>query len=337
MKKLIPALCALLAIILSACEHKELCYIHPHETKLFVEFDWRYAPDANPEGMLVYFYSMDNPGRYYRFDFPASKRREIEIPEGKYIIISYNNDTEAVRFSGHTGWDGHSAYTRDGDVLEPMYGNGITSSVRDPQSERVVITPDQLYGCSVTEVEVTDHGITYIHHHGGVLSPDFTKAENQDQVITLYPEDLLCHYSYEVRNVKQANHIKLICASLSGMAGGMNLFDQTLHTEPITLPVPGQPRTDIKQVTGEFLTFGHHDKNFDPHQMTFYVVMDDERKYIISGTDNLDVTSQVHSAPDRRRVHLIIDKLDLPEPIEGDGGFNPAVNDWGVIYEDINM
>lgn len=337
MKRMLLALTAILALALSSCEHKELCYIHPHYTRLFVQFDWKYAPDANPEGMLVYFYPMDEPGKFYRFDFPGCKGQEIDIPEGKYIVISYNNDTEAVRFLGQTGWDGHSAYTRNGDILEPMYGNGITSSVRDPELERVVICPDELYGCAVTELEITEHGVTYIHHHGGVLSPEFTKAESGDQIITLYPEDLLCHYSYEVRNVSQAKHIKLVSSAISGMAGGMNLFDQTLHTETVTLPLPGEPRKEQNQITGQFLTFGHHEQNIDPHLMTFYVVMDDDRKYIISGSDNLDVTSQVHSAPDRRRVHLIIDRLDLPEPMEGGSGFDPTVNDWGVIYEDIVM
>lgn len=48
--------------------------------------------------------------------------------------------------------------------------------------------------------------------------------------------------------------------------------------------------------------------------MVFYAVMDDGNKYCYKGSDRLDVTDQVHSAPDKRHVHIIIDGLGLPEP-----------------------
>ena len=48
----------LAAIVLAAsCEHKELCNQHPHLKTLRLEFNWKDAPDANPDGMCVYFYS----------------------------------------------------------------------------------------------------------------------------------------------------------------------------------------------------------------------------------------------------------------------------------------
>ena len=35
---------ALLAMILFSCEHKELCFHHPHMVTLRVDFDWKNAP-----------------------------------------------------------------------------------------------------------------------------------------------------------------------------------------------------------------------------------------------------------------------------------------------------
>ena len=46
---------AVLAMILFSCEHKELCFHHPHMVTLRVDFDWKNAPQADPEGMCVYF------------------------------------------------------------------------------------------------------------------------------------------------------------------------------------------------------------------------------------------------------------------------------------------
>lgn len=40
---------ALLAMILFSCEHKELCFHHPHMVTLRVDFDWKNAPQADPE------------------------------------------------------------------------------------------------------------------------------------------------------------------------------------------------------------------------------------------------------------------------------------------------
>ena len=69
--------------------------------------------------------------------------------------------------------------------------------------------------------------------------------------------------------------------------------------------------------------------------MVFYVIMDNGEKYCFKDFDNLDVTQQVHEAPDYRHVHLIIDGLELPEPIENGSGIKPEIDDWEVIEEDV--
>ena len=56
MKRFSLYLLAALATVLCSCEHKELCYHHPHEARIRVVFDWRDAPEANPRGMCVLFY-----------------------------------------------------------------------------------------------------------------------------------------------------------------------------------------------------------------------------------------------------------------------------------------
>ena len=64
MKRLAYLMMALLAF--TACEHKELCFQHPHTAQLLEEFDWSYAHDAerNNEvvGMCLWFYHADEEG-----------------------------------------------------------------------------------------------------------------------------------------------------------------------------------------------------------------------------------------------------------------------------------
>lgn len=58
-RKLITAAACILsavpALLLTGCEHKDLCYHHPHQVRLRVVFDWMDAPDAAPDGMTIYF------------------------------------------------------------------------------------------------------------------------------------------------------------------------------------------------------------------------------------------------------------------------------------------
>lgn len=323
MKKILMAFAAALILLFSGCAHKELCYLHPHLTRLRVVYDWQNSPDASPAGMRVFFYPESDPGTYYYFDFSGTEGGYVEVPSGAYRVISYNNDTQTSQFGAINSFDAHHCFTREGNILEPIYGNGMGLPNRGDDAERVVICPDDLYLCQAMNVTVNE-----------------TEA---DQVITLYPRDVLCHYTYEVRNVRNIEHIHQISGAISGMAPGLSLSDEILHTEPVTLPFAASTGLNRARengatgtVTGSFLTFGHHEDNAMPHRMSFYVVMKDGSKYQFTEGDKLDVTDQVHSAPNRRRVHIIIDGLDIPDPISGDNGaFLPEIDNWGIIESDI--
>lgn len=338
MKRIAGTLLTLGALaLLASCNHKDLCYERINTVKLRVAYDWREAPDATPRGMCVFFYSQENPGDYYRFDFSNTTGGEVEIPAGRYQVITYNNDTEAVRFSATNLFAGHTATTRTGDLLEPLYGNGVTSTAQTDNGEPVMITPDGLWGCHAVDVTVSPHGVTYtiINYDDTRAGATSTTDPAGNQTITLFPHDMLCHYSYEVRRVDNADKISQVSGALSGMAGSMTLSDEALDPTPVTLPVPGAADSGKKQITGSFLTFGHNAANGARHKMSFYVVMADGSKYVVKDADYLDVTPQVDNAPDRRHVHIIIDRLQLPDPDDPGQGWQPSVDDWGVINEDI--
>ena len=328
----------LLALLLSSCDHKELCYEHPHKVTLRLVFDWKEAPDATPEGMHVCFYSADGDGRDYIFNFDNNGGMIEGIEAGRYHLLCYNN-TAGVQTGNTQSFDTHELFTRDGNILEPVLGPGNASiaGIAGGTDERVVVCPDRMWGCTATDITVDELGVSYIH----ATTPDFPSgghASSQEHVITLYPHELTCTYTYEIRNVSNLKHATAMCASLSGMAGSLCVADESLGREAVTLPF--EAGSDGKStITGMFHTFGHHEENTAPHRMALYVWMDDGHKYVygLSGDSRFDVTGQVHSAPDRRRVHIIIDGLDLPTPIENGSGFNPDVDDWEVVEEEITM
>lgn len=331
-----------LLLLLTGCNHKDLCYESLHLVKVRVAYDWLNAPEASVGGMRVFFYSEDDPTDYYFFDLPGMSGGYVELPAGKYRILSYNNDTKTALFTNIADFYKHYCYTREGNILEPIYGNGMSLPSRADDDERIVITPDQVYLCRDNDVTVRETGSYY------TFAPNARQQEDEPvttdvQVITLYPEDALCHYSYEVRNVKNIEHISQVSAALSGMAPSLLLCDESLAEEPITLPVAGavttMTRASDREITGSFLTFGHNTAaNGARHKMSFYVVMDDGSKYQFNNSDKFDVTDQVVNAPDRRHVHIIIDDLEIPDPKPSDGGgFNPNVDDWGSEEHEIDI
>ena len=323
-------------LICVACEHKDLCYHHPHKIDIRVEFDWRNAPDANPEGMCVYFYPEEG-GEPRRYDFLGTRGGLITIAGGNYKVMCYNNDSESVQFRNLNSIEQHEGYTREGDILEPIYGNGYfsrnTPQARGAEDERVVICPDMLWGGTALDVKITKNGLFYS------CVPEEDKdnvlfVESSEQVITLYPCEQMCLYSYEIRNVENLEGASQMCATLSGMAGTQLMASCELGRESMTLPFEALPMRQEAKITGKFYTFGHHLQNDDPHKLVLYVIFRNGQKLYYT----FDVTDQVHAATNPRRVHIIIDELGLPENMGGDGGgFDVAVDEWETEYVDVSM
>lgn len=335
MKRINILLISVLTLLLATCEHKELCYHHPHVTTIRVAFDWREAPKADPEGMCVFFYPLEEEAAPSRYDFTGTTGGQIDIPVGKYRVLCYNNDTEAVLFRGIESLDTHEAFTRDGGLFEPIYGSGAEAAPQasGTEEERVVITPDALWGCVATDVEITETGISYI------CVPESEKDEwmgrpvvSDEQVITLYPHRLLCLYTYEIRHVEGLKYVAQMSASLSGMSPALPLATEEPDAEPTTLPFEARHDGEAT-ITGGFLTFGQPAANATAHKLALYVWLADGTKWLYT----FDVTGQVDQAPNPKRVHIIIDKLTLPEPIGDDSGFHPDVDDWIEEEHDIIM
>ena len=338
MRRVIEILLVACIATLTSCHHKELCLHHPHTISLRVEFDWRDAPDATAKGMCVSFYSLETGGRY-RFDFNNTIGGEIQLRVGKYRAICHNNDTEAMLFYNADDFETYGTYTRQSNVLEPMYGNTANYAPKSEgtEDERAVLTPDMMWGCCAFDIEVTDSGVEYVCvPYSQYVSRTAPRIAMPDHTIILYPHELTCIYTYEVRNIKNLNHMSQMCGTLSGMSGMLTFFNEKLDEECITLPFESFS-DKVSTVTGRFYTFGHHEENEEPHKMTFYVVMDDGSKYCYKDTESLDVTTQIHEAPNKRRVHIIIDGLDLPQPIENGHGFRPVIDDWIVENHDVYL
>lgn len=338
-------LTVIMGISLISCDHKELCFHHDHLITLTLRYDWCDAPDAEVAAMVAFFYPTDpDSGNIYRFIFPNSEGGEIEVAEGTYHLLTYNADSELVIAMQTDDYFTHLLYTRLGWLFEPAMGSRSTRSHRNdgiPRSEgaedeAVVVTPDQMWGFNVVDIEVTKQGVFY---ECNPFDPDYepdVDIEVTENTITVYPHDLMCHYSYEVRNVKGLDNVLNLCGAITGMSATLDMSSEEPDSKSVTYPVEATISDDTT-ITGEFLCFGHHSENDYPHFFSLYLWLRGGETVFIGNLDNFDVSDQIHAAEDPRNVHFIIDGLDLTQFHGGESSWDVKFDDWIDNEEEMIM
>ncbi len=316
-----------LSVLFSSCEHKDLCYRHPHVKTIRVAFDWRNAPDASPKGMCVYFYPTDG-STYRRFDFQGLDGGEIEHTVGGYRANLHKKDYDVDHCNGMEDFDTHFHYTRQGYIFEPIYGNAAMPAPSAMEDELVCISPGEIVGGRIMSLVVDENGVSFEEE----TPEDDVEQHRSQTTLTLYPVMMTCHYTFEIRNVKNLKYADQMSGSLSGLNYGIYPGRKDFEHKGVTVPFSASS-SGQDMITGDFYTYGHCQKHNKITTFTLYVWMNDDKKYYYTW----NVTDQVQEAPDPRNVHIVIDNVDLPQPITNGSGYDVDVDDWLVVEEEIKM
>ena len=102
-KAIAGCLAVMLLPLLTACEHKDLCYDHPHSANVEVVFDWTEAPDANPATMSLYLYPEDG-SEPMRYEFTKREGGTIIVPEGMYDALCVNSERRRTASKTRSAW-----------------------------------------------------------------------------------------------------------------------------------------------------------------------------------------------------------------------------------------
>jgi len=297
-------------LLLTSCEHKDLCYDHSHTSKIQVVFDWRNAPGATPETMRLYLFPVDG-GISQAYEFTDYRGGYINVPAGRYKVLCVNSDTESVLYRNADLFDSLEAYAPDG-ILN--VGASSVPPAEGTSGQRIAKSPDRLYSDRLDEIAIE-------------LSKD-------NQTVTLYPELSVCRYRVTITNVSNLKYLSPdgISGALTGMSGGILVGRNELTSDPVTVPF-GVVSDGISTLTADFLVFGQTGPGNPVHKLVIYVIMSDGSKNYYT----FDVTLLVDNARDPRDVHILLDGLPLPKPIVNGGGFHPTVDEWQNIDVDIPM
>lgn len=298
----------------TACTHKDLCLDHTHTQDIEVVYDWRNAIDANPASMELFLFDVKT-NESTRFNFQGRDGGPIRIGYGSYDAIGFNSDlTDWARFRNTSDASTFEIYTDDATSLSAYSLDPLAIPRADASlQERVAVTPGMIWNDFEENVTV--------------------KSGVDKQVITLYPEEAVCHYTVTVRNIENAQYLRgsELDGTLSGMSESYLHGQKKASDSHVTMPFVLYS-TDGLTLQSSFLTFGESPETKYPHILTIYMILSDGSKWYTT----FDVSDQIYNAPDPKHVDIVVSGLKLPKPISS-GGFVPDVTDWQDIQVDIKM
>lgn len=315
MKKIFNSLFLVsILLLLSACNHKELTYGSAEAKEVWVVFDWKDAPEANPASMALYLYPTDG-GIPLRYEFSGRDGGKIRVPFGMYDALCMNSDNTSWIHSSETG----SRYTFGLHVGE------LTSASED-QGEYAAILKQSGKMEDGNPVDENPRGLWT-----GSLDAYEIKTGPGKQTLTLVPEDALCYYTVDVLDIDNFEELEAeeVPAILTGMSDGVDALSRNSSTIHVSSPFilqkvsNSESRADnANSLHAEFNTFGEDAGAMLNHKVDMMVQLAD-------GSWNLqtaNVTEQVRNAPDSRHVHIVIRGFKVPE--ESSGGLKVDVDEW---------
>ncbi len=174
----------------TSCNHKDLCFDHMHQIETDVVFDWQKAPDANPASMAVVMFDRNLQNDPIRYILSGRDGGTIDLPFGQYDAIALNADlNDWAYFRNQPDIESVEIYTHDAERLQAyQLMPEAVPKVRGTEEERMAATPGMAWSTRSDSIILT--------------------ADDTHKVITMYPEEIVCHYSVEILDVENLENAR---------------------------------------------------------------------------------------------------------------------------------
>ena len=334
MKRYLFLVVLMLAVGITACEHKNLCIHHSehaHRYHVNIIADYRYdweecmgginwqeewpehyipyddlRPD-DPSGLRVVNYNKEGD---YNIHNIKAEGGVIMLYEGLNDLLFYNNDTEYIIFSRTGNGVTTRATTRTrATYLGSEYAN---------EGEPTMSAPDMLYA-NFFENYLAEKVI-----------------EPADIEVTLQPLVFTYKVRYEFKS--GLKYVAMARGALSGMAKEVLLNTGETSEEPATILYDCDV-TDygVRALVNSFGAPAFPHPNYptrteNKHALNLEVVLRNGKMV----TFDFDVTDQVKSQPHGGVIVVRDIEIDEQVAVEGSGAFDVEVDDWGP-YEDVEL
>lgn len=317
-------------LMLTACEHKELCYNHEDHTErveyhlaLSYDIEWEYnlechieweqywnndfgihydsiRPDK-PEGVRVHIF--DDGGRSEIVRNLSSEGSTVHFNnEGLHSALFHNNDTEYIVYQDMESFSSAYATTR-GMVRSSYKGN----SLMNRSGEEVTVNPpDVLFGAYVDTLHV------------------WKSTEADTLSVTLHP--LVFTYLIRYEFDKGAEYVVLARGALAGMARGVNLSNGHSSAEEATVLYDATV-TDfgVQALVKSFGVPDYPNPNYDRGVRQYGLNLEVKLKDGAIRQFEFDITDQMEKQP--HGGVIVVNGIEVEEPKSG--AFDVGVDGWG--------
>ena len=336
MKRYLFLVVLMLAVGITACEHKNLCIHHSehaHRYHVNIIADYRYdweecmgginwqeewpehyipyddlRPD-DPSGLRVVNYNKEGD---YNIHNIKAEGGVIMLYEGLNDLLFYNNDTEYIIFS--------------------RAGNGITTRATTRTRTRATYLGSEYANEGEPTMSAPD--MLYANFFENYLAEKV--IEPADIEVTLQPLVFTYKVRYEFKS--GLKYVAMARGALSGMAKEVLLNTGETSEEPATILYDCDV-TDygVRALVNSFGAPAFPHPNYptrteNKHALNLEVVLRNGKMV----TFDFDVTDQVKSQPHGGVIVVRDIEIDEEVAVEGSGAFDVEVDDWGP-YEDVEL
>lgn len=310
-----------LSMIVQSCLYDGIRDCSDYYNSLYIDNHWNLAPDADPEGMAVFFFKKDGSG-VWRFDLVGKDGGEVRLPMGDYAFVTLNDDT-AVLFEDTGSYESMFLSTASCALFPGATDSGgeeMPVRMISPEEE-TVMCPEMIWYDSSPCVSLSLDKLSYV---------DIAEGENirvsPFLILPAHPRSIVCKYHLVVTGVSNLEGVSRVSAAISGMAGQIKIDGLSRPRQGVTLPFQAKCSGE-SGINGEFLTFGLTSDPSVRNILSLFVWLDDGTRHCYE----FDVTSQTAAADDPMDVWIRIDGLQLPVSTENKGSFDVTVDKWNTI------
>lgn len=292
----------LCVVLVSACEHKELCYEHSSGKKIQVSFSWEHLSGKKPTDMRLFFYPLNTNNRLpVIFDLPGTGGI-ITLPRGEYEVVCFNVDTENILQKNESDIRTLELTTHENEWRKQK---NTTTTMNPPEflcrdyKERV-------------KVEILNV------HTDKALSLSFS------------PRQAISRLTFEITGIRNLVYAKGARGTLSGVASSLFVGTNRFSSESNAIAFDAKKEED-RIITGHFYFFGIAEgvDPDTPQSNVFTLFLNNGKVY----TKAIDVTRLIHDVPLKDNFRDIYLKLnidfEIPKPFS-EGGLSPDVEKWDV-------
>ena len=345
MKRILSILILAMVAFAQSCEHKDLCYHHPHTANVRLDVDWSDFEKETPTGMTVIMYPNNGKGEAITQHTNIIEYALFSLPVDTYHSIAYNQSPSEY---GSLSFRGMERY----ETAE-VYANPTTSRwyVTREESGRAVTDPewvgvDQVEGAVVTQDMVNRTSEITLSQ----MNASQTRVDNSFLIGEHKPLNIIYTITVKV-HIEGIYNLRSARASLGGLAEGYFLGQNRASSSRVThlleewsLDInPDDPTkgTITAQITSFGLPYGHQGMAKENEFILSVLLVDNKTildfPFDVGDKFKMNVEEDVKLSLELSLELTLDESLPDVQPEGGsDGGFNATVDDWGE-EEDVDV